>query len=65
VKEDAPPHMVPLTKIKQRVDAQVVKIVLDQPVVVGYTVVVDISLMLSCSPPQYGRLKGKLHRLLH
>jgi hypothetical protein len=38
---------------------------LDQPVVVGYTVVVDISLMLSCSPPQYGRLKGKLHRLLH
>jgi hypothetical protein len=53
------------TKVERRVDAWVAEVVLHQPVVDSFTVVVDVPLMSPRLPAQRERLRGKLYHLLY
>lgn len=50
MKEEDPSYDVPSTKVERCIDAWVVEVVLHQSDVGGYTLVVDVSLMLPRSP---------------
>jgi hypothetical protein len=52
VKKETHSHVVPLTKVEQRVDARVIKVFWHQLVVGGFTVLVDIAMMSRPSPPR-------------
>ena len=55
-----PLQVISLTKLEQRV----VEVVLHQPVVGGFMMPTDITLMMCPLPPR-GRPEGKLHRRIH
>jgi hypothetical protein len=65
LKKETPSHAVPPTKVNERVNIWVVEVVLHQPVMGGFTILVDVDPMMYPSPPPQGKPRGKLHLYIH